>query len=134
MDFVILHSYTNYVEAHIAKGVLEESGIHTWLQDENTITLDPILTNAVGGIKLFVSVHDYDQAKTILNKLREEQKAKWICTNCGSHNIEKVSSPKKASNWLSVLAGFFLIDYGIAIDKTLHCFNCGNEFSEPKED
>lgn len=122
------------MEAHIAKGLLEEHGIITWLQDENTITLDPILTNAVGGIKLFVSENDLEQANSILNKIRAEQKEKWICPNCGSHDIEKVSTPQKASNWLSVLAGLFLIDYGIPIDKTLHCFKCGNEFSEPKED
>ena len=51
MDFVILNTYSNYVEAHIAKGVLEEQGIESWLKDENTVTIDPILTNAIGGIQ-----------------------------------------------------------------------------------
>ena len=55
MEFILLNSYGNYVEAHIAKGVLEEEGIVCWLKDENTVTIDPILTNAVGGIKLMVA-------------------------------------------------------------------------------
>ncbi|HEV7781971.1 MAG TPA: hypothetical protein VGO58_11940 [Chitinophagaceae bacterium] len=54
MRSVVLNSYSNYIEAHIAKGTLEEEGISSWLKDENTLTIDPILTNAVGGIKLMV--------------------------------------------------------------------------------
>ena len=62
MEFILLNSYGNYVEAHIAKGVLEEEGIASWLKDENTVTIDPILTNAVGGIKLMVAREDAQRA------------------------------------------------------------------------
>ena len=54
MNFVLLQSYDNYVSAHIAMGRLEEDGINCWLKDENTVTIDPILSNAIGGIKLMV--------------------------------------------------------------------------------
>ena len=35
-------------------GRLKEEGIECWLKDENTVTIDPIIANAVGGIKLMV--------------------------------------------------------------------------------
>ena len=50
--FVLLDSFANYIDAHIVLGRMQEENIQCWLKDENTVTLDPILTNAVGGIKL----------------------------------------------------------------------------------
>lgn len=128
MAFVVLNSYPNYVDAHIAKGVLEEQGIPCWLKDENTVTIDPILTNAVGGIKLMVSRENAQKAWEILESLRKEQKEKVTCPKCGSHNIEIVSTPRKAMTWISSITTFFLGDYAIAIDKVNHCFDCGYEF------
>ena len=52
MNFIIAQVYSNYIDANIIMGRLEEEGINCWLKDENTVTIDPILTNAVGGIKL----------------------------------------------------------------------------------
>lgn len=69
MEFVILRSYDNYVPAHIAKGSLEEQGINCWLKDENTVTIDPLLSNAIGGIKLMVHVSQADRAEEILHEL-----------------------------------------------------------------
>ncbi len=130
MDFVLLNAYPNYVEAHIAKGVLEEQGISSWLKDENTVTIDPILTNAIGGIKLMVSKENAQKAWEILDTLRKAQKETVICPKCGSHNIELVSTPRKAMNWISSITTFFLGDYAIAVDKVHHCFDCAHEFPE----
>ena len=38
MDFVLVESFTNYIEANIVLGNLESQGINCWLKDENTIT------------------------------------------------------------------------------------------------
>lgn len=130
MDFVLLNAYPNYVEAHIAKGVLEERGIPAWLKDENTVTIDPILTNAIGGIKLMVSKENAQKAWDILDALRKEQKEAVVCPKCGSHNIELVSTPRKAMTWISSITTFFLGDYAIAVDKVHHCFDCSYEFPE----
>lgn len=127
-DFILINAYTNYVDAHIARGVLEEEGINCWLKDENTLTIDPILTNAVGGIKLMVAKSQAERAVDILVRLRDEAKAKITCPKCGSHNIEEVSTPRKASNWLTALSTFFLSSVSVAPDKVNHCFDCGHEF------
>jgi len=50
----------------MALGQLEEHGIKGYLQDEFSVTIDPILTNAIGGIKLIVSEHDVREATTVL--------------------------------------------------------------------
>jgi hypothetical protein len=128
MNFVLLNTYSNYVEAHIAKGVLADAGINSWLKDENTVTIDSVLTNAVGGIKLMVSEKQVIKAREILENLRAEQKASVTCPRCGSHNVELISTPRRALNWLSAMVTFFLGSYAIATDKVNHCFICGHEF------
>jgi Zn finger protein HypA/HybF involved in hydrogenase expression len=133
MDFITVNAYNNYVDAHIAKGVLEEQGITCWLKDENTVTIDPILTNAVGGIKVMVPKEEAQRAWDILQGLKKEKQLDVVCPKCGSHNIELVSTPRKAINWLSAISTFFLGDYAMAIDKVNHCFDCKHEFPETKE-
>ena len=48
MDYLVAGTYNNYIEAHLAMGNLQSQNISCWLKDENTVTIDPILTNAVG--------------------------------------------------------------------------------------
>lgn len=131
-DYVLINAYNNYVDAHIARGVLEEENIECWLQDENTLTIDPILTNAVGGIKLMVIREQAMQAKEILDKLRREAQAAHPCPKCGSQNVDFVSTPRKASNWFMALFTFSFSDKAIAPDMVYHCFDCGHEY-EKKE-
>ena len=74
MDFVLLSSFDNYIDAHIVKGRLEDQGIHCWLKDENlsSLIVDPILTNAVsGGIKLMVPKDEWQRALDILNQQKQ---------------------------------------------------------------
>lgn len=135
MEFILLNSYGNYVEAHIAKGVLEDEGITCWLKDENTVTIDPILTNAIGGIKLMVAREEAQRAWELLNALQQEKRQKTVCPKCGSHQVEMVSTPRKISNWASAIIGFFITSYAMPVEIVLHCFDCGHEFKqETKEE
>lgn len=133
MDFVTLQSFNNYIDAHIVMGRLEEDGINCWLKDENTVTIDPILTNAVGGIKIMVYAAQAERAKKIIETIAAEKKQRQACPFCGSHNIEYVSTPKKVGNWLSVLFGLFWSNFAMPVETTYHCFDCGKEFEEPAE-
>jgi predicted RNA-binding Zn-ribbon protein involved in translation (DUF1610 family) len=136
MKYVPVWVYDNYVPAHIAMGRLKEEGIECWLKDENTITIDPILTNAIGGIKLMVAEGDAEKAFGLLNRLRQDYKARFTCPRCGSSNIELVSTPRKPLNWFSAIATFFFSNYALTVDKVYHCFDCGHESTEAvqKED
>ena len=133
MDFVILQSFNNYLDAHLLMAKLESEDIQCWLQDENTVTLYPILTNAVGGIKLFVNKNDLSRARQIFWEIENNRKKTIECPKCKGHNIELVSTPRKAANWFSAILTFFLGDYALAVDKVNHCFDCGNEFENSNE-
>jgi predicted RNA-binding Zn-ribbon protein involved in translation (DUF1610 family) len=131
MEFILLQSFTNYIEAHILMGKLEDEGIVCWLKDENTVTINPIWTGAVGGIKLMVTKDQLERALQLMQQYTQERKNAVACPNCGSHEIEFVSSPRKPLNWVSALTGFFFGDYAVASDKTWHCFACNTEFDQP---
>jgi len=67
--FLPVAVFSNYVEAHIILGKLESENIRAWLKDENTITVNPLWTQALGGIKLMVHTAQIDRAKEILLSL-----------------------------------------------------------------
>jgi hypothetical protein len=71
MKFVLLCSFDNYIPAHIALGRLKEEFINCYLQDEYSVTIDPFLSNAIGGIKLMVAETQLERARDILNSLEE---------------------------------------------------------------
>ena len=128
MSFVPVRAFDNYISAHIAMGRLQEDGIDCWLKDENTVTIDPILTNAIGGIKLMVDSSQSEKAAAILRTIDNEYKAAHPCPKCHSLNIELVSTPRKASNWFSALWGFLTFSMAMPVDKVYHCFDCGREY------
>jgi len=68
MDFILLNSFDNYIEAHITMGRLEQENIRCHLQDEYSVTIDPFLSNAIGGIKLMVAKGQVERALQILNE------------------------------------------------------------------
>jgi predicted RNA-binding Zn-ribbon protein involved in translation (DUF1610 family) len=128
--FVLVKTFDDYVSAHIALGRLEEDGIRGWLKDEHSISVNPVLSNALGGIKLMVLHEDAERAAGILRSIVNEARASHPCPNCGSLNIEHVTTPRKASNWLSMIFGFFTAGVTMPIEKMYHCFNCGHEYPD----
>ena len=68
LEFSILDVYDHYIADHISLGRLQEQGIICWLKDENTVTIDPLLSIAVGGIKLMVATHQLERARSILQE------------------------------------------------------------------
>jgi hypothetical protein len=51
MNFIQVRSYDNYIYAHIVLSMLQDAGINCYLKDEYTITIDPLLSPALGGIR-----------------------------------------------------------------------------------
>lgn len=65
-NWVILITFTYPQEAYIVRGRLESEGIEVMLKDELTTQVYNFYSNAIGGVKLFVSDADYEAAYKIL--------------------------------------------------------------------
>jgi putative signal transducing protein len=68
MNFVQIRAFDNYISAHITLGMLQDAGINCHLQDEYTITLDPLLSPAIGGMKLMVYPSQAQRATELLEE------------------------------------------------------------------
>jgi hypothetical protein len=68
MDYIQVRSYDNYIYAHIVLSMLQDAGINCHLKDEYTITIDPLLSPALGGIKLMVAGSQLERALELLEE------------------------------------------------------------------
>lgn len=133
MSYTLVNTYDNYIDANLHLMQLQEEGINCWLKDEHTVTIDPILTNAIGGIKLMVHETQTERATDLLRTIINKAKHNKSCIYCNSLNVEYIVTNRKASNWFSAIFTFVLGDMAIGAKKVYHCFDCGKEFDEVKD-
>ena len=55
-------------DAHLVRMRLENGGVPAFLQDENTIQIQFLYSNALGGVRLQIADEDYDRAREILDE------------------------------------------------------------------
>lgn len=65
--FTFLRRFQYSSEAVIYQCKLESIGIEVFMRDNNIVDSNPLYSNAVGGVKMFVRTEDYDRANEILN-------------------------------------------------------------------
>ena len=65
--FVLLVSFNFPSEMFVLKTKLESDGIDCFVSDENTVSANPFLANAIGGVKLKVKTEDAERAIKVMN-------------------------------------------------------------------
>lgn len=128
--FTRVRSYDNYIPANMILSKLELEGIRAYLQDEHTVTIDPIISNAIGGIKLMVLNDQLDRALALIAEFESEYQKAGACPQCQSTNVQFLVEPESSRNWLRSMIDKFSGIYGTGSKGIYHCYNCGNEFSE----
>ena len=105
---------------------LQTDGIECYLKDEHTVTIDPILTNAIGGIKLVVKKEDETAANKLLDAYHHEYMMSATCPKCGSNSFSQVTK-REAVNYVTALLIWAFSSYAIAPKYVYQCSNCGYE-------
>lgn len=126
MDFVTIRTFQNYFSAHILLAKLKDAGMECYLKDEFTVTIDPILSNAVGGIKLIVKKENEMEALHLLQIFDQEYMRNAVCPKCGNQTIERVPR-KTAANMLTAVLTWFFGNYAISVKNVYQCSSCGYE-------
>jgi hypothetical protein len=72
MEFVQLRSFDNYISAHIRLGMLQDAGINCHLRDEYSVTIQPFLSPALGGMKLMVYPSQIERASRLLEETERQ--------------------------------------------------------------
>ncbi len=124
------YQYTS--EAYLFKGKLESEGVEVFLQNENTVNTDPLLSNAVGGVKLFVKSEDVMKAKQILDSIPDysvDDNGKLLsCPKCGAQKIEFLTTIKDFVSLVNFIFGILLSIFPFYTKYKHRCESCKFEF------
>jgi len=66
VKLVTLRRFRDLPEALVAKGLLDSAGIKCFLSDENTVRMDWLWSNALGGVRLWVREDDLAESTALL--------------------------------------------------------------------
>ena len=130
MDFVSLRSFDNYIEANIVLGVLIASNVNCHLKDEHTITIDPLLSPALGGIKLMVHHAHAEKAWELLDEAEQQFLSKTPCPVCKNFSLSIIAITKKHACRLSALISMLLNGQSVEVTRVYKCRDCGYDFKE----
>ncbi len=132
---VTLDTFYDPMLAEIIRGRLEANGIACFIADDNTIGINPIYNQALGGVKLKVFEHDVEKCREILSQpeelaLSDDQlhETETACPYCHSTNVRYGSATQVKANWLATLIAFLFSTYPLYANKAWHCFNCQRDF------
>ncbi|MES1221897.1 MAG: DUF2007 domain-containing protein [Bacteroidota bacterium] len=130
MNFVQIRSFDNYVSANILLSLLQDEGINCYLKDEYTVTIDPFLNNAIGGIKLMVYEMQAERAEAVLENADKNFLQTVPCPDCGHCALEKKVQIKKPRNFLEKI--YFLLLNGTEQQRKIFyaCSYCHSVFNE----
>ena len=117
--FFTIAAFEYPADVQILKGRLESEGIPVFLRDENTLNSDPIISNAIGGVKLQVYTEDTEKALAIYNEIRAYALNDYgnpvICPNCKAQKSEVYYERKGLFNKL----------FPFFEKRKYKCLNCG---------
>lgn len=97
-EFYTIGAFEYVADVQVVKAKLESEGIPVFLRDENTLNTDPLISSAIGGVKLQVYTVDKDRAIEIYDEIRayavDESGNPVICPNCKASKSEVYYSRK----------------------------------------
>jgi len=116
--FYQLASFEYVADVQIVKGKLESEGIPVFLRDENTLNSDPLISNAIGGVKLQVYSKDKERAIAVYNSIRtyalDINGKPIVCPNCKARRSEPYYNSK----------GIFYKLFPFFEKRKYKCLNC----------
>ncbi|MRI01945.1 DUF2007 domain-containing protein [Kriegella sp. EG-1] len=129
---VALFQYS--AEAQIFKGRLETEGIEVFLTDNNTIDTDPLVSNAIGGVKLKVYSEDEAAAKEILAAISpyslNDTGGAIHCPKCNSEKVNYFTNIKDLKSFGSFLVGFLFGILPFYTKYEYRCEDCKTKFNQ----
>ncbi|AEA44462.1 putative signal transducing protein [Fluviicola taffensis] len=138
MGLITFKTFDNSMDAHILKIKLESEGIVCFLFDEHIVSVNPLYSNLVGGIKLKINEEDLIHAKNIVLELEQtpyttDDEKIIACPKCESKHIESgYKSMKSIGAVFSAITSFLLFIFPVYRKTVYKCLDCGNEFDLKK--
>ena len=119
-------------EAQIIRGRLEAEGIKTFLTDNHTIDTDPLVSNAIGGVKLKVRTEDAKRAMRVLDSISkysvDDNGEEITCPKCHNTGVELYTSIKGFRSFFFFCISFLINALPIYMRREYNCTHCNYKF------
>lgn len=133
-QFKLVATYQYSSEAIIFKGKLESEGIKVFLRDNLTIDTDPLVSNAIGGVKMYVRTEDLEKAISILSSISSfssDNNGKLLkCPNCNQEKLQLLSIVDDVKSFFSMLIALLLFVMPFYTKYKYRCANCNFEVEQ----
>ncbi|MCB0756434.1 MAG: DUF2007 domain-containing protein [Flavobacteriales bacterium] len=133
MKLVTIKTFSYDHETLIYEPKFQSEGIPYFLKDQKTVAIDPLVSNAIGGIKLQVGVEDEERARALVSEIEKNnsytelsavitvdgqqfEKTLDECPNCESEDVYMYKQ--------SVLEGLFRPFQ----KRVRYCNSCSNKW------
>ncbi|WP_320815870.1 DUF2007 domain-containing protein [Flavobacterium sp.] len=132
--FKLVSTYQYSSEAIIFKGKLESEEIEVFLRDNNTIDTDPLVSNAIGGVKMYVRTEDFERAVHVLSNISAfslDNKGNLLkCPNCKQEKLQLLSVIDDAKSFFSMLLALMFFVLPFYTKYKYRCANCNYELEQ----
>lgn len=123
--FKLLRRFQYSSEAIIYRGKLESQGIEVFMRDNNIVDSNPLYSNAVGGVKMYVKTEDLDKANELLKDVSlysvDDDNEPIKCPKCGLEQSDRVTSIK---DWKSLISFIVFILTAIIPFRFIYKYKC----------
>ena len=138
---VTLRRYRDLPDALLAKSILDSAAVECFLADENIVRMNWLLSNLVGGVKLWIRPEDVDAAQLLDQGFVESFVVQGVgeykqprCPNCQSFEVSYRGLRRRLA-YTSILGTWMA---GIVPPIRIHhrgwnCRACGYSWEEIKE-
>ena len=131
--YILVGRYQYTSEALIYKGKLESEGVDVFIRDNNTVDANPLYSNAIGGVKLFVNREDEKKTYSILSQISEfsldENNQLMKCPKCGAEEIDMITSVKDIKSLILFVFSMLLVLLPFYSKHKYKCRMCNFEFN-----
>ncbi|OTG67679.1 DUF2007 domain-containing protein [Acinetobacter silvestris] len=131
MGWVVIESYSFPYEAQIAKAKLDSCDIPSYIENEHTINMNWLYSNAIGGVRLAVPESFKEEAYSLIHQDFSHEVVQHFeipvehCPACGSPEIEPYTQGKRSAFLVFIFLGFplFFYKHGLRCKKCLHFYS-----------
>jgi hypothetical protein len=133
---VIIRRFRDLCDALLAKSIVDSAGIECILSDEHVIRMDWMLSNAIGGVKVWVRENDAQAAAELLDEAGPEtfdvervgEFRQPRCPQCQSTDVTFGETGKHL--------GYLTVAVGVPLPiarSDWECNSCGQKWHDPED-
>jgi hypothetical protein len=135
-EVIAIRRYRDIPAALLAKSILDSAGIENFLTDVNTVRMDWLWSNALGGVRLFVKDSDSSAAEELLNQSfqdsfeveGQERFTQPRCPICQSFDVSYKGLHKR------IAYASIMLQFPIPLSRLgWRCASCGHIWEDPDD-